>query len=36
MWPLKDISCGWRLSDLAEDMNSDSSSEEDDDWITFM
>ncbi|XP_025409124.1 LOW QUALITY PROTEIN: eIF-2-alpha kinase GCN2 [Sipha flava] len=36
VWPLKNISCGWTLSNLAEEINSDSSSEEDDDWITFI
>lgn len=36
IWPLKDISCGWRPSNLVEEINSESSSDEDDDWIAFM
>ncbi|XP_050438302.1 eIF-2-alpha kinase GCN2 [Adelges cooleyi] len=37
LYPLKDISCGWRLSNLIEEINCSSSSEdEDDDWISFI
>lgn len=34
---MEDISCNWKLSNLVEELNCESSSdEEDSDWIQFM
>lgn len=36
MWPLKDMSCNWGFSNLVDEINTSSSEEDDDDWISFM